>query len=127
MDRRAFIGTAGALACTGVAVTAPNCALAAPALSQMNGRKVRLQGWLQPAGEGKSHFFTLTADRRAKPSRDLSLRDWRGDSVRVLPADAEKFRVAGPVWVEGVLRTGSFADAATGLATGAVLLDARLV
>ena len=126
MDRRAFIGTAGALACSGLAVTAPACALAAPALRQMNGRKVRLKGWLQPAGEGKSHFFTLTADRRA-PAREKSLKDWRGDSVRVLPADAGKFRVVGPVWVEGVLQTGSFADAATGLATGAVLLDARLV
>jgi hypothetical protein len=126
MDRRTFIGTAGALACSGLAVAAPTCALATPALRQMSGRKVRLKGWLQPAGEGQSHFFTLTADRRAKPSRDLSVKDWNGDSVRVLPKDAKTFR-AGPVWVEGVLQTGSFADAATGFATGAVLLDARLV
>lgn len=126
MDRRTFIGTAGAVACSGLATTAPACALAAPALRRMHGQKVRLKGWLQPAGEGKSHFFTLTAERRATPSLDLSLQDWSGDSVRVLPKDAEKFR-AGPVWVEGVLQTGSFADATTGLATGAVLLDARLV
>jgi len=128
MDRRAFIGTVGAVACSGLALSAaPTCALAAPALKQLSGRKVRLQGWLQPAGKGQNHFFTLTADQRAQPLTDTRPEDWRGDSVRVLPKSAETFRAAGPVWVEGVLQTGRFADVATGLATGAVLLDARLV
>ena len=128
MDRRAFIGTVGAVACSGLALSAaPTCAIAAPALNQMNGRKVRLKGWLQPAGKSQPHFFTLTADQRAEPPKDMRPEDWRGDSVRILPKDAAAFRTAGPVWIEGVLQTGRFADISTGLATGAVLLDARLV
>ena len=128
MDRRAFIGTAGAAACSGLALSAtPNCAIAAPALQRMSGRKVRLQGWLAPAGQDQRHFFTLSADQNAQPETALRPEDWRGDSVRILPKDSATFHAAGPVWVEGVLRTGRFADASTGLATGAVLLDARLV
>lgn len=128
MDRRAFIGTVGAVACSSLALSAtPNCAIAASNLKQMSGRKVRLQGWLQPAAQGQRHFFTLTADRDAQPATATRPEDWRGDSVRVLPKDAAAFHAAGPVWVEGVLQTGRFADISTGLATGAVLLDARLV
>lgn len=92
----------------------------------MSGRRVRLQGWLQAAGDGQTHFFTLTADRRVQPLVDKRPEDWRGDSVRVLPKDADTFRASGPVWVEGLLQTGRFIDVSTGLATGAVLLDARL-
>lgn len=93
----------------------------------MSGRKVRLQGWLQPAGQDQRHFFTLSADQNAQPVTAMRPEDWRGDSIRVLPKDAATFHAAGPVWVEGVLQTGRFADISTGLATGAVLLDARLV
>lgn len=128
MDRRAFIGTVGAVACSSLALTAtPNCAIAAPVLKQMSGRKVRLQGWLTPAGKDQRHFFTLTADQNAQPVTATLPEDWRGDSVRILPKDAATFRATGPVWVEGVLKTGRFTDASTGLSTGAVLLDARLV
>lgn len=78
-------------------------------LEALDGRLVRMRGYLAPVGHGDSDVFVLTRRPVAPCSECGGGHDLPDDAVFVLPAagDRPRFRPGHEVSVEGVLEHGS--------------------